>query len=318
MASHRVVAVVLDGVRVLDLAAPAHFFGHLGGERYDFELAAAEPGAVRSSSGFDIVVQHGARAIEKADTVVVPGYAPTDRPPPDPLLNGLRAAAGKGARVMSICTGAFALAYAGLLDGRRATTHWGDADALASRFPAVQVDPNVLFVDEGDVLTSAGVAAGLDLCLHLVRRDHGAEMATAFARMTVIAPYRDGGQAQFIDLPVPPSVERTTDLAATRTWALERLNEPLDVATLARRALVSTRTFARRFRAETGTTPHKWLLDQRVLEARRLLEATDMSIDDVASSCGFGSAASLRAHFKKRTRTSPTAYRQAFAASVGT
>jgi transcriptional regulator GlxA family with amidase domain len=178
------------------------------------------------------------------------------------------------------------------------------------------VDPNVLFVDEGDVLTSAGVAAGLDLCLHVVRRDHGAATATAFARRTVIAPHRDGGQAQFIDLPVPPIVERTADLAATRAWALERLNEPLDVTTLARHALVSPRTFARRFRAETGTTPHKWIVHQRVLEARRLLEVSNMPIDDVASASGFGSAASLRAHFKLQTGTSPTAYRQAFAGSA--
>jgi transcriptional regulator GlxA family with amidase domain len=216
---------------------------------------------------------------------------------------------------MSICTGAFALAHAGLLDGRRATTHWDDAGELASRFPAVQVDPDVLFVDDGDVLTSAGVAAGLDLCLHVVRQDHGADVANAVARRTVIAPHRDGGQAQFIELPVPPSVEGAADLAATRAWALERLNEPLDVATLARHALVSPRTFARRFVAETGTTPHKWLLHQRVLEARRLLETSDMPIEEVASACGFGSAASLREHFRRQTGTSPTAYRRTFAGS---
>jgi AraC family transcriptional regulator, transcriptional activator FtrA len=168
-------------------------------------------------------------------------------------------------------------------------------------------------VDEGDVLTSAGVAAGIDLCLHVVRRDHGAAVAAALARQTVVAPHRDGGQAQFVDLPLPPPVERTTDLAGTRAWALERLGEPLDVATLAAHALVSPRTFARRFRAETGTTPHRWLLSQRILEARRALESTDASIEDVASSAGFGSAASLRAHFKRETGVSPTAYRRTFA-----
>jgi AraC family transcriptional activator FtrA len=312
MAPHRVVAVVLEQVRVLDLAAPAHFFGHLGPPRYDFALAAAEPGPVRGSSGFDIAVEHGLGAIEAAGTVVVPGYGPTGDAPPEALLDALRGAAAKGARMMSICTGAFALAHAGLLDGHRATTHWADAATLASQFPAIEVDPNVLFVDEGDVLTSAGVAAGLDLCLHVVRADHGAEVAGAFARRTVVAPHRDGGQAQFIDLPVPSPAGRGTDLAPTRAWALERLDQSLDVATLAAHALVSPRTFARRFRAETGTTPHQWLLHQRVLQARRLLEGSDAPVEEVATSCGFGSAASLRAHFKSQTGTSPAAYRRAF------
>jgi transcriptional regulator GlxA family with amidase domain len=313
MAPHRVVAVALHGVRALDLAAPAHFFGHLGAPRYRFALAAAERGRVRTSSGFDVVVDGGVRTIGRADTVVVPGYAPTDPPPPEPVLRALRSAARRGARVMSICTGAFALAHAGLLDDRRATTHWRSAEALAARFPAIDVDPDVLFVDEGDILTSAGVAAGIDLCLHVVRRDHGAAVAAALARQTVVAPHRDGGQAQFVDLPLPPPVERTTDLAGTRAWALERLGEPLDVPTLAAHALVSPRTFARRFRAETGTTPHRWLLSQRILEARRALESTDASIEHVASSAGFGSAASLRAHFKRETGVSPTAYRRTFA-----
>jgi AraC family transcriptional regulator, transcriptional activator FtrA len=310
---HRVVAVVLDGVLALDLAAPAQFFGHLGAPHYEFTLAAAKPGPVRTSSGFNVMVERGARTIARADTVVVPGYAPTERRPPGEVLSALRRAARRGARVMSICTGAFALAHAGLLDGRRVTTHWDDAGLLAAQFPDVEVDPDVLFVDDGEVLTSAGVAAGLDLCLHVVRRDHGAEVATAFARRTVIAPHRDGGQAQFIELPVPASKERSGDLSATRAWALEHLDEPLDVATLARHALVSPRTFARRFLAETGTTPHRWLLHQRVLEARRVLESSDISIEEVASACGFGSAASLRAHFKDQTGTSPTAYRRTFA-----
>lgn len=314
MTEHRVVAVVLDGVRMLDLAAPAHFFGHLGEGRYGFALAAAEAGPVMTSSGFEIVADAGVDAIEGADTVVVPGYGPVEEAPAEAILDALRAASRRGARMVAICTGAFALAYAGLLDGRRATTHWANTDALAARFPAVEVDPDVLFVDEGQVLTSAGVAAGLDLCLHIVRTDHGAELATALARRTVIAPHRDGGQAQFIDLPLPPVGENGADLAATRAWALERLDEPLDVATLARHAVVSPRTFARRFRAETGTTPHRWLLDQRILHARQLLESSDSSIEEVASHCGFGSAASLRAHFKRRTGTSPLAYRRTFSA----
>ena len=313
MVAHRVVAVVLDGVRALDLAAPAHFFGHLGGPHYELALASVEPGPVPTSSGFEVLAKAGLRAVEEAGTVIVPGYGPTDRPPPAAVLEALRTAAANGARLVSICTGAFALAHAGLLDGRRATTHWAEAEALATGFPAVEVDPDVLFVDEGEVLTSAGVAAGIDLCLHIVRADHGAELAAAFARRTVVAPHRDGGQAQFIDLPVPPPAEAApTDLAATRAWALERLEDPLDVAALARHALVSPRTFARRFRAETGTTPHRWLLHQRILHARRLLEGSEAPVEEVASSCGFGSAASLRTHFKRQTGTSPIAYRRTF------
>ncbi|HKP88518.1 MAG TPA: helix-turn-helix domain-containing protein [Thermoleophilaceae bacterium] len=318
MAPHRVVAVVLEGVRPLDLAAPAHFFGHLGGALYDLALAGVEPGMVRTSAGFDIAVEHGVRAIERADTIVVPGFEDPSARPPEPLIRAIRSAAERGARAMSVCTGAFVLAYAGLLDGRRATTHWDSAGRLASLFPEVEVDPNVLFVDEGDVLTSAGVAAGLDLCLHVVRRDHGAAVASSFARRTVIAPFRDGGQAQFIEMPTPPEVERTTDLAATRSWALERLAEPLSVEALAQHALVSPRTFARRFRAETGTTPHRWLLQQRILEARRLLESSGTSIEDLASLTGFGSAASLRVHFRRQMGTSPTAYRQTFAGNAAT
>jgi AraC family transcriptional activator FtrA len=316
MAVHRVVAVPLDGVRVLDLAAPAHFFGHLGEGRYSFATASLEPGPVPTSSGFAVSADAGAEAIAAAETVVVPGYAAVQERPPGALLELLRDAAARGARVMSVCTGAFALAHAGLLDGRRATTHWADTGLLASLFPEVEVDAGVLFVDEGRVLTSAGVAAGLDLCLHVVRRDHGAEVAASFARRSVVAPHRDGGQAQFIERPLPPAEDRGADLAATRAWALERLDRQLNVATLARHALVSPRTFARRFRAETGTTPHRWLLQQRLLRARRMLEGSQASVEEVASSCGFGSAASLRAHFRRHTGTTPTAYRNAFAAET--
>ena len=314
MAKHRVVAVLFDGMHVIDLAAAAHFFGYVGQQRYEFVLAAAEPGPVSGTSGFDVVVERGARAIGYADTVVIPGYDAVEDPPPPRVLDALRSAAGNGARMMSICAGAFALGHAGLLDGRRATTHWTLAPALRSLFPTVEVDPSVLFVDEGDVLTSAGMAAGLDLCLHVVRRDHGASFANWMARISVVAPHRDGGQAQFIDRPAHEVTETSPDLAATRAWALEHLREPLDVGTLARHAHVSPRPFARRFRAETGTTPHRWVLHQRVLEARRLLESTDMPIEEVASASGFGSAASLRVHFNSRVGASPTAYRRTFAA----
>lgn len=308
---HRVVALVLPGVLALDLAAPSHFFGRLGPPRYEFRLAAERPGPVRCADGFDVLAGHGLEALADAETIVVPGFNPVTEPPA-PLLDALRAAAAGGARVLSVCTGAFVLAWAGLLDGRRATTHWRSTEALAEAFPAIEVDRDVLFVDEGEVLTSAGVAAGIDLCLHVVRRDHGAEVANALARRTVVAPHRDGGQAQFVDLPVPEPAA-PADLGATRAWALERLAEPLDVPTMARHAMVSTRTFSRRFRAETGTTPHRWVLQQRLLQARRLLEASDRSIEDVAARCGFGSAAAFRTHFKAETGTSPLAYRRRFA-----
>ncbi|MDW5596163.1 helix-turn-helix domain-containing protein [Conexibacter stalactiti] len=311
---HHVVALVSEGVIVLDLAAPAHLFGFVDPARYSFALAAERPGAVMSSSGFAIVAEHGLDELARADTIVVPGSVGAEETTPAPaLLDVLRAAAERGARIVSVCAGAFALAHAGLLDGRRATTHWADADLLATRFPRVTVDPDVLYVDEGQVLTSAGIAAGLDLCLHVVRRDHGAEVAADFARRTVIAPHRDGGQAQFIEAPVT-TVEEVASVAldTTRAWALERLHEPLPVERLAAHAHVSPRTFARRFRAETGTTPAQWLLHQRVLAARRLLEGTDAPVEQVAADCGFGSAASLRTHFARATRTSPTAYRRAF------
>jgi AraC family transcriptional activator FtrA len=315
MAPHRVVAVILDDVNVLELAGPTNFFAVIGAGRYELVLAGAQPGPISTSSGFDLMVDAGPEALETADTVVVPGYGmPDDVPtgPSEPLLEAMRAAADRGARMMSVCTGSFALGYAGLLDGHRATTHWMAAEELARRFPEVDVDPDVLFVDEGSLLTSAGAAAGLDLCLHVLRRDHGADFASEAARLSVVAPHRDGGQAQFIDLPVPAGVNADADLAATRAWALERLDNPLDVATLAAHAMVSPRTFARRFRAETGTTPHRWLLHQRILEARRLLESSDLPIEDVASSSGFGSAASLRDHFRRGTGTTPTAYRRTF------
>ena len=244
---------------------------------------------------------------------MVPGTEILDRPPGS-VLAALRAAAARGARIMSVCTGAFVLAYAGLLDGRRAATHWGWAAALARQFPAVTVDPAVLYVDEGQILTSAGVAAGLDLCLHVIRRDYGADLAARLARRTVVAPHRDGGQAQFIRHPVSTAsgASGSPGLAATRAWALENLGADLSVAVLARQAGVSTRTFARRFREETGTTPAQWLLDQRVLAARQLLERTGLPVEQVAVRSGFSTAAALREHFARRVATTPTAYRRAF------
>jgi AraC family transcriptional activator FtrA len=212
---------------------------------------------------------------------------------------------------MTVCSGAFALAHAGLLDGRKATTHWRYAAQLAEQFPAIQIDPDVLYVDEGQILTSAGTAAGIDLCLHVVRRDHGLAIANAIARRMVVPPHRDGGQAQFVESPI--DIEGDGDpLAATLDWALEHLDEPLAVETLAHRALMSPRTFARRFRAVSGTTPLQWVLRQRISSARRMLETSDVPIEIIAQRCGFGSAAVLRTHFRRVLGTAPHSYRRTF------
>jgi transcriptional regulator GlxA family with amidase domain len=216
----------------------------------------------------------------------------------------------RGARLLSICTGAFVLGEAGALDGRRATTHWAWTDKLAARFPRAAVDPRVLYVDDGPVLTSAGMAAGIDLCLHVVRADHGAELANTIARRMVVAPHRTGGQAQFIEQPVP--VTRDSMLQRTQTWALERLHEPLTVEAMARHANASVRHFTRRFHAEFGTTPLRWLLQERVRLAQRLLEQTDLPVQRIAERAGFGSAIALRRHFSEVAGTTPLAYRQAF------
>jgi transcriptional regulator GlxA family with amidase domain len=308
----KVVALVFPGVVAFDLATPAQVFGHrTERRRYAFSVATPEPGEVPTSTGFSVVAAHGLDALRDADTVVVPGHLDPDREWPAAALDALRAFEG---RVVSICTGAFVLAAAGLLDGLRATTHWHDAPRLAAMYPAVDVDPNVLYVDEGRVLTSAGVAAGIDLCLHLVRRDHGAHVANAVARRIVVAPHRSGGQAQFVEPPAPSAPD---GIAATLDWALERLDRPLTVAAMARHALMSERSFARRFRAETGTTPLRWLIDQRVAHARRLLERTDLPVEAVAAQSGFGTAVSLRDHFGRAVNTTPTAYRRAFRGRFG-
>ncbi|HTU94303.1 MAG TPA: helix-turn-helix domain-containing protein [Solirubrobacteraceae bacterium] len=313
--SHQVVALALDGVVLLDLAAPTHLFGHCGPPHYSFTLAALRAGPVRSSTGIEVLADSGIEALEEADTIVVPGFG--SDPDPAAFARSARAVAAahaRGARVLSICTGAFVLAEAGILDGRRATTHWESTERLARQYPRVSVDPAVLYIDEGDVMTSAGVAAGLDLCLHVIRRDHGAALAAHIARRTVVAPHRDGGQAQFVTRPPgnEGSVSAHASLEATRAWALDRLDQPLDVAALARRACMSPRSFARHFREETGTTPAQWVLDQRTRVAQSLLETTDLPVEHVAQRTGFGSSTTLRTHFGRRLATTPTAYRRAF------
>jgi transcriptional regulator GlxA family with amidase domain len=305
---HRVVALCLDGVVAFDLAIPAQTFT-TAGSGYEFVSCSIGGGEVRTTTGFSLRPHSGLEAVEIADTVVVPAYFDVFAPPPAKALEALRAAANRGARILSVCTGAFALAHAGLLDGRRATTHWAFAEEMGRRFPAVEVDADALYVDEGQVMTSAGLSAGIDLCLHLIRKDCGAVVGDRVARHMVAAPHREGGQAQFIERSQTPAVG---SLKETRRWAAERLQEPLDVAAMANHACVSPRTFARRFREETGTTPLQWLLDQRVQEARRLLEETDLPIEAVAWRAGFGTAASLREHFRRAMATTPTAYRRSF------
>jgi len=311
---HRVVALCLDGLVAFDLTAPAQAFGlaaRPGGEPlYEFSTCSVGGAEVRTTSGFGVNPAAGLGALRRAETVVVPAYADLFEPPHPQALAALRAAHRRGARVLSVCSGAFALAHAGLLDGRRAATHWAWAGELARRFPAVSVDPDALYVDEESVLTSAGLSAGIDLCLHVIRKDFGAAAGERVARHMVAAPQRQGGQAQFAK--AAPPAEHGGSLEPTRRWARERLDEQLDVAELAAHAGVSPRTFARRFREETGTTPLQWLLAQRVLEARRLLEESQLPVETVAWDCGFGTAASLRDHFRRAMATTPSAYRRSF------
>lgn len=306
---HRVAVLALDGVTPLDLGIPAQIF--TARPETSYEMTVCAPGVqVTTTAGFALVAGGGLEQVRAADTVIVPGFEPILRPP-EPVLAALAGARDRGTRVVSICTGAFALAAAGVLDGLRATTHWQYLDELERGFPSVAVSRNVLYVDEGDVLTSAGVCCGIDLCLHIVRRDLGATVANQVARGLVAAPHRDGGQAQYV--PAPVAVPGEASLSGTRGWALDRLAEPLTLRELARHAGLSQRTFMRRFTEETGTTPLRWLLSARLGRARELLETTDYSVDRIAGDCGLGTAANLRLHFRRALDTTPTAYRRTFA-----
>jgi transcriptional regulator GlxA family with amidase domain len=314
MRRHRVAILAMPSVVPFDLGVPVQVFGYprpdLGARRYAAIVCAARRGPVPTCAGFAIQVEHGLEALARADTIVIPGVDDTRLPIPRSVCRAIARAQARGARLLSICTGAFVLAEAGVLDGKRATTHWFDAAELAARYPSVQVDPGVLYIDQGQVLTSAGIAAGIDLCLHVVRSDHGAAVANAVARRLVVAPHRSGGQAQFVRTPVPPA--QGQQLESTRAWLLTRLGHPTPLATMAAHAGVPVRTFARRFLSETGTSPLQWMLRQRIAAAQLALEETERSVERIADDCGFGSAVSLRVHFRRALRTSPLAYRRAF------
>ncbi|GGT80289.1 AraC family transcriptional regulator [Streptomyces lateritius] len=307
-----VALAVTEGVPHFELGAAFEVFGvdrsYLADPWYDFIVCG--PAAVRVGDRFRLEPDQGLDGIVHADTVIVPACADPDEEPPADLVEAVRAAHEAGARVASLCTGAFVLAAAGLLDGRRATTHWWHAEALAARHPRVRVDPDVLYVDDGSVLTSAGKAAAMDLCLHLVRLDHGSAVANAIARRLVVPPHRAGGQAQFVTTPVPEP--RGNSLDALFSWALARLDRPLTVEDLARRANMSSRNLARHFHAVTGTTPLRWLATQRMQRAQELLETTDDGIDAIATATGMGTAATLRRHFHRTLGVPPDAYRRTF------
>ncbi|SPT49957.1 MULTISPECIES: helix-turn-helix domain-containing protein [Actinomadura] len=320
MGAGSVAIAVLDGMPLFELTIAFEMFGSprpdLADPWYDLRVCGIATGGVRSEYGFAVETRHGLDELPKADTVIVPAlpyvHVLTDQPIPSELTDALAEASRSGARMVSLCTGAFALAAAGLLDGRRAATHWLFSDVLARRHPRVQVDASVLYIDEGDVLTSAGRSAGVDLCLHLLRCDLGADAANRVARRMVLPAHRVGGQAQYIDHAVPPSGDG--GLGPVLEWASERLDHPLTVADLARRAGMSPRTFARRFVATTGTTPLQWLLGQRLVHARRLLESTDLPVEQVSRRSGFGSAANMRRHFTAHVGVPPTDYRTTFRA----
>ncbi|WUT36219.1 helix-turn-helix domain-containing protein [Streptomyces sp. NBC_00690] len=315
---HRVVVLALPMTIPFELSTPHRIFGRAysaaGEQLYEVITCAPEPGLVSTQADFQLHVPNGPEELERADTVIVPAsYGPPGlfeegRLPDD--LAALFARIRPGARIASICTGSFFLAAAGLLDGRPATTHWAWTERFKRLFPAVSVDADVLYVDDGDILTSAGVAAGIDLCIHLVRRDHGAAVANDTARKSVVPPHRDGGQAQYILRPVPEAESAST--AAAREWALRHLGDSLQLRDLAECESMSVRSFTRRFRAEMGVSPGQWLTQQRVERARQLLEATDRSIDLVAQECGFGTAQSLRQHFQGALGVAPTVYRRTF------
>lgn len=312
---HTVAVIAYQNISPFELSVAAEVFGlqrpELGVEWYRFMVVAASPPPIQTKIGFSIDTPHGLRDLRKADTIIIPSWDPVERPVPEPLAVELQRAYRRGTRMMSFCSGAFALAGAGILDGRRATTHWMFAQRFQELHPQVHLNPGVLYVDDGQVLTSAGTSAAIDLSLYVVRQDYGADIANMVARRMVVPPHRDGGQAQFVSQPLPPPKD-PEPFAATLEWMVEHIDQELPVDKMAKRAHMSPRTFARRFRAATGTTPHKWLMHQRVQMAQRLLETTEEPVEIIAERSGFASAAMLRIHFQSIVRTSPLAYRRCF------
>lgn len=312
---HRIAVVAVPPVGTFELSIPELVFSAVrvpAGPAYALRTCTADPGVVAATGALPVVVEHGLDTIAWADTVIVPGTGARERADPR-ILEALREAAIAGKRMASICTGAFVLAQAGLLDGREVTTHWQYGMELSRLHPAVKLNPDVLLVQDGPILTSAGLAAGLDLCLHIVRTDVGAAVANTVARLAVVAPVRPGGQTQFIASPLPP--DSSVSLAGTRVWALQQLNRPILRDDLAHHARMSVRTLTRRFRDETGLSPLQWLLHQRIGRARELLETTDLSMTQIADRSGLGTADSLRKHLARRTGLSPSSYRSAFTQS---
>jgi transcriptional regulator GlxA family with amidase domain len=312
-----VVAYVSDGFGAFGLGIVSEIFGYdrtaRGIPRFDFAVATDVPGPLRSDTGLTMLVEHDLDRLATADLVIVTGWDDLARDPSPETLRALRDAYDRGAIIASHCTGAYVLAAAGLLDGRRATTHWRYADAIAARYPDTKLEPEVLYIDEGRIVTGAGSAAGVDLSLHLLRREYGSAVATSVARDLVVPPHRDGGQAQYVAAPVPDVCEDNR-LSEVIGWARANLHRPLSVEQLAARALMSPRSFARHFKAATGATPHAWLLGQRVHRAEELLETADLPVEEVARMAGFGTAAALREQFVRRRGVPPRDYRRTFAA----
>lgn len=307
----RVAVVVLEGAKPLDVGIPAQVFTTRSSMPYEVRVCGVRAGRVSGADGLSYLVEQGLEALDDAELIFLPGYRHPDvQPPPQQLVDALRRAHARGARIAAISTGAFALAATGLLDGKRATTHWHYTRSFAEQFPEVDVNEGVLFIDEGSVLTSAGAASGIDLCLHILRGDLGLSAANHAARRLVAAPYRSGGQAQFVPRSVPPA--HGERFIATREWALARLGEPLPVARLAEHANVSPRTFARGFLEETGYTPMRWVMRARLDLAREMLENTRQSVDEIAAAVGLGTGANLRLHFRRVLGTTPSEYRRAF------
>ncbi|MGH8785668.1 MAG: GlxA family transcriptional regulator [Cupriavidus necator] len=316
---HTVAVIAFEGISPFHLSVPCIVFGddlaRLGVPRYRLIICGEKTGLISTMSGFRIEVEHDLSVLAEADTVIMPAWRDPAERPPQALVEALQAASVRGARIAGLCLGTFVVAEAGLLDGRTAATHWAWADDFANRYPRVRLDRNSLYIDDGDILTSAGTAAALDCCLHLLRRDHGADVANRVARRMVVAPHRHGGQAQYIEHPLP-RMDGADKLSTTLDWAIENLDQALALDTLAEQAGMSRRNFTRRFKAKTGTTVTQWVLNHRLTAAQRLLETTDKGVDLIAELVGFGSAVSFRQHFTQAFAVSPSAYRKQFGGAV--